>query len=188
MSTKNNIYNEGHDSELRNNKFLDLDMFTFDGKVIKARVVEVYDGDTITIVFYYNGEAQKHRLRMYGYDAPEMRPPKVMSNRDLHIAAAKHVREQLENKIYDKIVYIKMMKEEKYGRLMGTVYVSETLDEKTNVNKWIIDKGLGKKYEGGKKEQFDNYELIKILDTKIEKNDIIENNLIPVKKSNCVCQ
>ena len=39
-----------------------------------AKVVDVYDGDTITVSIINNCTIQKHKLRMLGYDSPEMKP------------------------------------------------------------------------------------------------------------------
>ncbi|MEO0236739.1 MAG: thermonuclease family protein [candidate division WOR-3 bacterium] len=158
-----------HTADLINNTFDDIEKFTFNGLLTKAKVIDVYDGDTLTIVFYYNNQPIKDSFRMYGYDAPEMKPPKTLKNRELHIKAATHVRDYLRNKLLGKIVWVKFCQEEKYGRLMGILYfISPTHEnyfngEEININQLIIQKGYGKEYKGGKKEQFTDDELIAIL-------------------------
>ena len=52
-------------------KFFDLKDQTFN-----AKVVDVYDGDTCSIVIRLNNEWTKFKVRAYGYDTPEMKPPK----------------------------------------------------------------------------------------------------------------
>ncbi len=49
----------------------------FAGKKFKCKVVNVYDGDTCTVVFRHRGKLEQHSVRMLGYDSPEMKPPKV---------------------------------------------------------------------------------------------------------------
>ena len=53
-----------------------------------CKVVDVYDGDTVTITILNNCAIQKYKLRMYGYDSPEMKPKKTLENRELEIEKA----------------------------------------------------------------------------------------------------
>jgi hypothetical protein len=55
-------------------------LFHFGTKPFKARVVDVYDGDTCTILFKYHGINVKHKIRLYGYDSPEIKPRKDVPN------------------------------------------------------------------------------------------------------------
>lgn len=87
-----------HTKDLLSNNFTELTKFTFNGIITKARVIDVYDGDTVTIVFYFHDIPIKDSFRLFGYDSPEMKPPKTLINRDLHIRAATIVRDYL--KIY----------------------------------------------------------------------------------------
>ena len=73
IPTTNDKY---HTADLLNQSFSDLEKFTYAGLLTKAKVVDVYDGDTITIVFYHNGQPIKDSFRMLGYDSPEMKPRK----------------------------------------------------------------------------------------------------------------
>ena len=47
-----------------------------------CKVVDVYDGDTFSVVFDHKGELIKYRCRCYGYDTPEMRPSRKNPNRE----------------------------------------------------------------------------------------------------------
>ena len=53
----------------------DIPLFTVSGKYI-AKIVYCYDGDTIHVIFKYNGVLMKFRLRLLGYNAPELKPKK----------------------------------------------------------------------------------------------------------------
>ena len=46
--------------------------FNFSGKTLYARPCHIYDGDTFSIIFEFNGELMKYKCRCYGYDTPEM--------------------------------------------------------------------------------------------------------------------
>jgi endonuclease YncB( thermonuclease family) len=161
------MQNNYHEKDLEKNNFDDLELFSFQGLVTKCKIVDVYDGDTITIVFYYNHSPIKIKIRMAGYDTPEVKNYKSNENGDLHKKAGLYVKEKLKNKILNKILWIKFDKEEKYGRTMGFLYeISDTNKLKENdvcINNWIIDNKYGKIYNGGKKEEFTKEELENII-------------------------
>ena len=165
-------YDPYYTQELTSNNFEELKKFTFEGIITKARIVDIYDGDTVTLVFYHSDDPIKDSFRLFGYDAPEMKPSKLMKNRDLHIKAAKIARTKLEQLILNQIVWVKFTHEEKYGRLMGELFfISETNTHHFNgnemsVNNWMMSKGLGKAYDGGSKAEFTKKELIKIINSK----------------------
>lgn len=158
---------QDYEMELRNHSFDQLPKFTFNGFITKAKVVSIYDGDTITIVFYYHDSPIKDSFRMYGYDSPELKPLKTLPERKLHVRAGYVARDYLSSLIIDQIVWVSFMKEEKYGRLMGTIYFYHQgqiqPDEKDNINHHMLEKGLGKPYEGGHKSEFTKDELLRIV-------------------------
>ena len=163
---KNDSY---HADDLLRHSFSNLQKFTYAGLITKAKVVDIYDGDTITIVFYHNGQPVKDSFRMFGYDAPEMKPRKNIENREIHIQAAQFVRQKLISQIGDKLIWVKFSEEEKYGRLMGEIFhISPKSPEKflgneQNINSWMIAKGYGKPYQGGHKMEFTGQDLHLIL-------------------------
>ena len=136
--------------------FDNLDIFSYDGHEFSAKVVKVYDGDTITVVFYDNGY-KKFNMRMNGYDSPEMKPLKNIENRDLHIHAATSARDYLARLILGKVVKIRLQKFEKYGRLLGEVIYH------VNVNDLMVDVIKCKKYDGKKKTDYSVNELKTII-------------------------
>lgn len=136
--------------------FDNLDVFSYDGCEFSAKVVKVYDGDTITVVIYDNGY-KKFNMRMMGYDAPEIKPLKNIENRDLHIRAATSTRDYLSRLILNKIVKIRLQKFEKYGRLLGEVIYN------VNINNLMTDVVKCKKYDGRKKSDYTSDELIIII-------------------------
>jgi endonuclease YncB( thermonuclease family) len=161
-----------HRSDLMKGDFDDLKKFTFDGQLVQARVTDIYDGDTVTIVFYHGDDVVKYSFRMLGYDAPEIKPKKGTPNIDLHKQAAAVARDKLEERIESSsnMVWIKFTKEEKYGRLMGHMYLVRRWGKRkfngseTCLNDWMVEEGYGKPYDGGKKQDFTKKDLQAIMD------------------------
>tara|TARA_B100000035_G_scaffold185116_1_gene157883 strand:+ start:1112 stop:1429 length:318 start_codon:yes stop_codon:yes gene_type:complete len=90
-------------------------------------------------------------IRMRGYDTPEMRPRKDVINRDEEIAKAKAARDYLKSLIMneDQLVYVKCFEFDKYGRLLGDIFINQ--DDTESVNKMMINMGHGYAYYGGSK-------------------------------------
>jgi endonuclease YncB( thermonuclease family) len=104
-----------------------------------GKVVKVYDGDTIHVAALYNNQVYRFMIRMYGYDAPEVKG--VTKNDGLQ------AKEVLENRILNKIVSVHVHREkEKYGRLLATIS-----DNNGEINQWMIREGYGVPYFGGTK-------------------------------------
>ena len=168
---KNNIIDPYHRIDLLTNSFSELKKFTFDKILTQAKVIDVYDGDTVTIVFYYNQNPIKNTFRLYGYDTPEKKPSKNAQNREVEMKAANVVKKKLKELILNQVVWVKFMKEEKYGRLMGDIYIIEKGHEnqfggnEQHINQWMIDKGYGNPYKGGSKQEFTLEQLNKICES-----------------------
>lgn len=162
---------EYHTKDLIKNTFEDLREFTFDGLITKAKIVDVYDGDTVTIVFYYKDMPIKDRFRIRGYDSPELKPRKDIECRTLHINAAKRARNFLIVKLLNQIVWVKFSDEEKYGRLMGDIYFINPKSDNVftgneiSISTMMLENGFGKQYGGGHKIEFTVDELKRIIQT-----------------------
>ena len=117
----------------------------FVAPITEGYVLKVYDGDTITIAFRlpYEGSAlYRSSVRLNGIDAPEIKG----KNEDEKKAAqiAKHA---LETLILEKIVTLKNIQTEKYGRILADVYIGDI-----HVNQWLLDHKLVVSYDGGTKK------------------------------------
>ena len=55
------------------NNIIDAPMFSFKDQTIEAKVVSVYDGDTIKVVFPLSNVYYKWNCRLTGVDTPEIR-------------------------------------------------------------------------------------------------------------------
>lgn len=132
----------------------DTPIFSLEGTYCKCKVVNVYDGDTCKVVFPLNDKMYRWNVRLTGYDTPEMRPSKSKENRDEEIKAAKIARDYLKSQVMnqEQLVYIKCGEFDKYGRLLGTLYLDET--DLISVNDMMIQQGHGYAYDGGTKQSF----------------------------------
>ena len=128
--------------------------FSLKNKFKLCKVVDVYDGDTCKVVFSLKGEIYRWNVRLEGYDTPELRPSKSKENRDEEIASAKRARDYLSKLVMNEaqLVYIKCGEFDKYGRLLGTLFLNEK--DTKSVNQIMIDNGHGYKYDGGTKKKF----------------------------------
>lgn len=133
------------------------------GKYRYCKFDQIYDGDTADIYFYDNSTIIRFAFRFYGYDSAEMKPLKSDPNREQIKKAAKEDKLALENLLKDKYLVVHFMENEKYGRMMGNVWiVNDTnisedqlenhpdLIDDNCINK-IMLRGHGKVYYGGKK-------------------------------------
>lgn len=126
-----------------------------------AKVLKVYDGDTIWIASSTSPDRiARFNLRMLGYDCAELRSSDVIEK---HVA--KKARAALTQKLFDKLLYVEIQnpnavkKRDPYGRLLATVWIAERgnlYDPKDSVNQWMIDNRFGVPYDGkGKRPKTD---------------------------------
>lgn len=128
-----------------------------------AKVISVYDGDTITVSLIRNGCHVLQKVRLSGYDTPEMKPPLAQANRDNEIKMAKRAREDLISRIgADRDTgaggYVWMVCDgrEKYGRILGTIHRVTFWGgrETPSINEWMIKNSLATPYSGGTKKKW----------------------------------
>ncbi len=103
--------------------------------------------------FLLNKHPVKFKIRMDGYDSPEMKPPLSQVNRDKEIKEANKAKAELEKLVLNKVIDLECGKWDKYGRLLGKIYVNIN-NKKVYVNEYMIKNGFGYPYDGGTKKQF----------------------------------
>ena len=94
-----------------------INLFTFYGETKLAKCVDVYDGDTIKVVFPLENKLYKWNCRLSGIDTPELRT-KNKKEKELGYI----VRDKLREKIFNKIIHVKCDKFDKYGRLLIEIF------------------------------------------------------------------
>jgi len=128
--------------------------FSLNGLTKLCKVVSIYDGDSCRVVFHHNGIINKWNIRMNGYDSPEMRPSKSLPNRDEIKAKAKESKNFLKSLIAhtpEQLVYLKCGSFDKYGRLLGEIYLNS--EDTESVNQMMVSNGYGYEYHGGTKKK-----------------------------------
>ena len=154
--------------------------FSFEGDKKIAKVVHVYDGDTIRVVFPVHKTFYKWTCRLVNVDTPEIR-----TRCKLQKQYGYKVRDALREKILNKIVLIECGEFDKYGRLLVNIYddvdfkpiqtnttsetnetneTSETNETNENVeadltnvqsiNEWLIENNYAFYYDGGTKSDW----------------------------------
>tara|TARA_B110000438_G_C15605664_1_gene560012 strand:+ start:424 stop:849 length:426 start_codon:yes stop_codon:yes gene_type:complete len=123
--------------------------FSFEGQEIEAKVVSVYDGDTVRVVFPLQSVMYKWNCRLTGVDTPELR-----TRCKLEKEYGYKVRDYLRDKILNKVVKIKCGDFDKYGRLLIEIICK---DDTCSVNQWLIDNDYAFAYDGGTKQSWKEY-------------------------------
>jgi endonuclease YncB( thermonuclease family) len=96
-----------------------------------GKVVKVTDGDTITLL---TSDNRQEKIRLDGIDAPEKKQD-----------YGEKSKQYLASLVAGKTVRVEYKSKDRYGRILGTVYVG-TL----NVNEEMIRKGLAWQYKYNK--------------------------------------
>jgi len=97
--------------------------------IYKAKIVKVYDGDTVTAVIDLGmGVTKTERIRLRGINAPEVRGSEKI--------AGKRSRDALRGLILNQDVIIETIKDKKgkYGRYIGVIYYAGK-----SVNDFMVD-------------------------------------------------
>lgn len=134
--------------------YSDADYFTLDSQVFECKVVKVYDGDTIHVLFPYFDKMYKWNCRLTGIDTPELRTTNLLEKEYGY-----KVRDILSDKILNKVIKIKCGEFDKYGRLLCEVYDNNT-EETTftnSINNWLIENNYAFAYDGGTKKDWGEY-------------------------------
>lgn len=114
--------------------------------VTVGKVIKVYDGDTFTMISKLpntQGPIYRFNVRMKGIDSPEIKG-KTLNEKEL----GKKSRDVLSNLILGKIVILKDISTEKYGRILADVYIGDLC-----INEWLLINNYAVKYDGGTKER-----------------------------------
>tara|TARA_X000000368_G_C22588760_1_gene518421 strand:- start:37 stop:465 length:429 start_codon:yes stop_codon:yes gene_type:complete len=125
----------------------DVKEFSFEGEEKEAKVVDVYDGDTIKVVFPVQGKLYKFNCRIQHVDTPEIR-----TRNKLEKTYGLKVRDLLREKILGKIVLIVCDDFDKYGRLLIDIKLKDTL-----LSQWLILNNYAFEYDGGTKKSWETY-------------------------------
>ena len=117
--------------------------------ITSGKVIKVYDGDTITIATKLNISDIVYRfpVRIRGIDCPEIRG-KNEHEKELAI----DVKKILNGMLMNRIITLKNVATEKYGRILADVYL-----ENMSIAEWLLQNNYAVKYNGGEKIRPDEW-------------------------------
>jgi len=124
----------------------------------KARLIDVYDGDTQTYIVKLDRKFYRINVRVNSIDTPEIKSKNPLAiearNRTLQILTGIKVshsttRKDIADLLNIKPYYVKLVcyKNEKYGRTLASVYNKDGVC----LAKQLISENLGVFYDGGKR-------------------------------------
>lgn len=120
-----------------------IKMYTY-----KAKLMRVVDGDTVDAEIDLGfGVFMKQRIRLYGIDTPESRT-RDLEEKERGLAAKARLSELLGKEF---IVETILNKRGKFGRILGTLHVTQEDGTKMNINQQLVTEGHAKEYFGGTK-------------------------------------
>lgn len=151
------------------------------------KVINVYDADTITGILFFKGEPYIIKIRLSEIDTPEMKPnDNNIKEKALAILAKIWLCNKIENN--NNILFIKTNGNEKYGRTLAHIYLSE--NDTNSLNNQLISLNLADSYSGKTKEKrFSKYypplkiseEIIYLYENKKDLTNHL-NNFLKIKK------
>jgi endonuclease YncB( thermonuclease family) len=143
--------NMNEESLLKNNSRIEWkDTIPFVPPIEDGLVIKVYDGDTITIASklpYQTSPMYRFSVRLSSIDCPEMK-----SKDENEKICAEIAKQEVTKLVMNKVVTLKNLQTEKYGRILADVYIDDL-----HVNKHLLDRRLAINYDGGTKKSPKNW-------------------------------
>ena len=129
----------------------------YQNEPIEARVVDIYDGDTCTVIYtIQNNVMIKQKIRIIGIDTPEVNRASALEKQ----AGAK-VREYVRQLMLDQMVILTLICHDKYG---GRVDGEIQLANGASLGQHLIEKKYAKPFDGkSKKVAWLDHELQSII-------------------------
>ncbi len=149
------VENKNEELEILNSKTKEnTEYMTLENNEYQAKIVYIYDGDTMHVVFKEFDNYFRWNCRISGVDTPELR---TKNEREKEMGYK--VRDELRKLFMNKIVKIKCGEFDKYGRLLIDVYVPDDIrsENKTEqmLSEWLIENKYAYAYDGGTKQSWD---------------------------------
>lgn len=114
----------------------------------------IIDGDTVVLIIDLGFNIKiEVGLRLEGIDTPE-----VNSSHGLEQEAAYRSEVFLGQLIEKEELIVKTKKNDMYGRYIGTLFIKGP-HECVNVNNFMLNHGLARKYDGGRRKKWTDEEL-----------------------------
>jgi endonuclease YncB( thermonuclease family) len=127
--------------------------FPFGDRIYRVRVVSVYDGDTVQVVFKHDSTYFQFGLRILGIDTPELHgtsgATKIMAE-----AAREYARKTIMSSETSCLHYALFTDYDKYGgRILGHLYLScpDSAKQDKSFASLMLQQGLAVPYSGSTK-------------------------------------
>ena len=140
------------DQELLSKTKKNTEYLSLNGQEFDAKIVHIYDGDTMHVVFFAFGEYYRWNCRIQGVDTPELRTKNAYEKK-----IGYQVRDILRTLLLNKVVRIRCYDFDKYGRLLIDVYIPDQIPNKHNsetLSAWLIANSYAYEYHGGTKQSW----------------------------------
>lgn|SRR5215217_1248828 len=107
----------------------------------KCKVLEIVDGDTFRGGIVFHGNASIFTFRIYGINAPEMKPRLIIKDRLNVIRKAKLAKERLSSLVFNKFCVVDVISFDSFGRLVSTV-----ISGGRSVGDQLLQEGFAEKF------------------------------------------
>ncbi len=134
--------------------------FSFSGQQLRARVIDVYDGDTLSVVMPVGSAFYKFHVRLNGIDTSELKSKGAVKDKAvrarslvlqlLGVPERFHERKASQHYFDANVVVVTLecFDFEKYGRILANVYPMESEEHLSSA---LLRVGLAVQYTGGSK-------------------------------------
>jgi len=144
------------ESKLLTIKKEDVEWLSLNGIICQCKVIDVYDGDTVTLIIPYYDTYKMIKCRLLNIDTAEKRTKNKEEKK-----FALDTTEYMKTLILDKIIWVRCSNFDKYGRTLGSLYLSkDDFDNDKSLNMRLIKEGyayLYNKKTGLKKKDFNEW-------------------------------
>ena len=132
------------------NEITDAPFFSLHGKECSAKIVKVYDADTVHALIEVSGTLYRWKCRIMHVDTPELRSRDEKEKKFANLA-----KQALSDLILNKVVKVKCFQFDMYGRVLVELALS---DEHGNddivIHDWLLQNGYANPYEGKTKQKW----------------------------------
>lgn len=135
-NTKNNIIK--HIEKIKSNE--KVPKFTLKNNAVWAWCCKVVDGDTIHACFFINNKFLRFSIRLSGINTPELSSKNIIEKQ-----RALDAKNFLSNLILNQPIYLILDDFDKYGRLLGNIYLNSENNE-NSINQMLIANGYADIY------------------------------------------
>lgn len=148
---------------LTSSTFNNTPEFSLNGKTFTAKVIDIYDGDTITVAIVVFDSIYKFNIRLSDIDTCEMKSSspinkelalkararlfQLITNKKLNLDAKReNIRKVLNESNY--LIFIHCHEFDKYGRLLAHLYKQKSSDVRESYNHILVREKLAYMYQG----------------------------------------